>query len=383
MAFPTSARIVIIGGGVIGASIAHHLGAAGVDDVVLLERGALGSGSTCKAAGGVRAQFSDALNIQISARSMAAYRRFGDSHGQEIDFRSAGYLFLLSRPGDVAAFEASVALQNELGVPSRMVDIAEAKRLSPLIETDGVLAAAYSAEDGYCTPESVVLGYAASARAHGAQLITDCEVLGISTVAGEIRAVDTNRGTVATDVVICAAGAWSAAVGAMVGVDLPVAPYRRELAFTEPVADTGAVPMTIDFSAGFYFRPEGRGLLLGMSDPDEPPGFGIQRSAAWLGKLADAIRTRTPKLLDVGLTSGWAGLYEVTPDHNALIGEAAAAGRFLYATGFSGHGFMQAPAVGEIVTDLVLGREPFVAVTDLSADRFARAGRSRAELNYV
>jgi sarcosine oxidase subunit beta len=384
MTLPSSADIVIIGGGVIGTSIAFHLAEAGARDVVLVEREALGSGSTCKAAGGFRAQFSDELNIRLGARSIAAFAGFGSRPGQEIDLHQVGYLFLLSRPEDVAAFERSVPLQNALGVPSRMLDVAAARRLSPLIETDGLLAAAFSPEDGHCTPESVVLGYATGARRHGATMVTHCEVLGIETRGGEIRAVDTTRGRIATSTVVCAAGAWSAAVGDMVGVALPVVPYRRQIMFTEPMeaAIQLAVPMTIDFTTSLYFHREGRGLLLGMSDPDEEPGFRLSRSDAWLPRLAAAIARRAPRILDVGLTGGWAGLYEVTPDHNALIGEDQEVGRFLYATGFSGHGFLQGPAVGEVVRDLVLGRTPFVDVSPLDARRFAQE-RPRTEINYV
>lgn len=373
---------MIVGGGVIGTSIAFHLAKAGVRDVVLVERGQLGSGSTCKAAGGVRAQFSDALNIQLGAHSLAAYRRFEAELGQCIDLTAAGYLFLLSRPEDVAAFETSVALQNELGVPSRMLTPAEAERLSPLIDTDGVLAAAYSAEDSYCTPESVVLGYATGARHAGATLLTGCEVLGVEVDGGSIRAVRTTGGRIRTSTVVCAAGAWSASIGEMVGTPLPVVPYRRQLAFTEPIDPHIPVPMTIDLSSAFYFRREGRGLMLGMSDPDEPPGFQLSRSEEWLNKLAGATAKRAPSLLGTGITGGWAGLYEVTPDHNALIGESPDVGRFLYATGFSGHGFMQGPAVGEIVRDLVLGTTPFVDVRPLDARRFDRA-ELRMENNYV
>ncbi|HEY7483387.1 MAG TPA: FAD-binding oxidoreductase [Streptosporangiaceae bacterium] len=380
---PGAADVVIIGGGVMGTSIAFHLAEAGVRRVVLVDRAELGSGSTCKAAGGVRAQFSDAVNIRLGARSLEAFARFGTRPGQEIDLHRVGYLFLLSHPDDVAAFERSVRLQNELGVPSRMIDVTEARRLSPLIETDGLLAAAFSPDDGHCTPESVVLGYASGARRHGAHLQTHCDVLDIETRGGEINAVVTALGRIETPAVVCAAGAWSAAVGAMAGVDLPVTPYRRQIMFTEPVGGLPpALPMTIDFATTFYFHGEGRGLLLGMSDPEEPPGFHLDRSDAWLPRLGEAIAARAPRILDVGLTTGWAGLYEVTPDHNALIGEAAAPGRFLYATGFSGHGFLQGPAVGEVVRDLYLGREPFVDVTPFDAGRF-RDDLLRPEINYV
>ncbi|MFD7646082.1 NAD(P)/FAD-dependent oxidoreductase [Streptomyces albidoflavus] len=382
MDVPSSADVVIVGGGIMGTSVAFHLAEAGVR-VVLVERGELGSGSTCKAAGGVRAQFSDALNIQLGARSLAAYRRFGRTPGQDVDLRTTGYLFLLSRPGDVASFEAGVALQNELGVPSRMVDVTEARRLSPLIATDGLLAAAYSPEDGYCTPESAVLGYAVGARRHGATLLTGCEILGIDTRGGEIHAVRTSGGRIATSTVVCAAGAWSAAVGEMVGVRLPVTPYRRQLAFTEPVAPDVPAPMTLDFSSAFYFRREGQGLMFGMSDPHEQPGFRLNRTQRWLAELAGQMAVRVPAALEAGITGGWAGLYEVTPDHNALIGESPEVGRFLYTTGFSGHGFMQAPAAGEIMRDLVLEKKPFVDVGPLDARRFEGTAQLRTESNYV
>jgi sarcosine oxidase subunit beta len=380
--FPTRASAVIIGGGVIGTSIAFHLAEAGVSDVVLIERGELGGGSTCKAAGGFRAQFSDAVNIELGARGIAAFTDFARRPGQEIDLHQVGYLFLLSRPEDVAEFERSVALQNELGVPSRMLDVAEIRRLSPLVRTDGLLAAAFSPEDGHCTPESVVLGYAGAARRLGAHLLTGCEVLGLDTAGGEVRGVRTSAGPIATGTVICAAGAWSAAVGEMAGVALPVVPLRRQILFTQPLELAGPVPMTIDFTTTFYFHREGPGLMVGMSDPDERPGFDISRSDAWLPRLTEAIATRAPDLLDVGITSGWAGLYEVTPDHNALIGEAPDVSRFLYATGFSGHGFLQGPAVGEVIRDLYLRREPVVDVTPLDARRFDRESL-RTEHNYV
>lgn len=382
-ALPSRAEAVIIGGGVVGTSIAFHLGETGVRDVVLIERGDLGSGSTSKAAGGVRAQFSDELNIRLGARSLEAFGRFAERPGQEIDLHRVGYLFLLSRSADVAAFERSVALQNDLGVPSRMVDVAEARRLSPLISTEGLLAASFSPEDGYCTPEAVVLGYANGARRHGVHLRTRCEVLDIQTSGAEIVAVHTDHGRIVTNTVVCAAGAWSQQVGAMVGVELPVVPYRRQVVVTAPIGGLPPViPMTIDFTSTFYFHAEGEGLLLGMSDPDERPGFHLERSDAWLPRLTEAIGVRAPRILDAGLASGWAGLYEVTPDHNALIGEADAPSRFLYATGFSGHGFLQGPAVGEVIRDLYLGRDPFVDVSALDAGRFGST-RLRPETHLV
>jgi sarcosine oxidase subunit beta len=376
---PKSASVVVIGGGVIGTSIAFHLAEAGARDVLVLDRGMLGAGSTAKAAGGVRAQFSDELNIRIALRSLDAFEDFGRRPGWEIDLEQVGYLFLLTTPNDVAEFERSVALQRSLGAPTELVGPDEAARLCPLIDTRDVLAASYCPRDGYCTPDAVVQGYAAGARSHGATIVTDCAVTGIR--GGLVR---TARGDVATDTIVCAAGAWSAGIAELVGVDLPISPLRRQILFTEPIAGVPRdMPMTIDFETSFYFHREGPGLLMGMSYADETPGFSTERSDDWLPDLRAAMARRTPGLLDVGIKGGWAGLYEDTPDHNALIGEMTVGGaRFVYATGFSGHGFLQAPGVGEIVRDMVLGGRPWVDVSELGVDRFA-AQRLRPEHNVV
>jgi sarcosine oxidase subunit beta len=380
---PPTASVVVIGGGVTGLATAYELARAGVRDVVLLDRDALGAGSTCKAAGGVRAMFSDPVNITLGARSLETFRDFPARFGQEIDFAAVGYLFLLSTPEAVAAFEDAVALQNSLGVPSRMIGVAEAQRLSPLIAPDGLLAAAFSPTDGHCTPESVVLGYASAARRAGATLLPHCAATGLEVTDGRVAAVHTAAGTVRTDAVVCAAGAWSAEVGGWAGVDLPVTPLRRQVLVTEPVPGLDPhTPFTIDFATSFYFHREGRGLLMGMSDPDETPGFRLTRSDDWLPRLGEAIERRAPELAGVGVAGGWAGLYEMTPDHNALIGRADEVEGFLYATGFSGHGFLMGPAVGEVVRDLYLGRETLVDVSGLGAARFRGAG-VRPELNVV
>jgi sarcosine oxidase subunit beta len=383
MPLPEAADVVIVGGGVMGTSIAFHLAEAGVRRVVLLEQHQLGSGSTSKAAGGVRANFSDELNIALGARSLEAFARFEERPGQAIDLHSVGYLFLLSTADQLALFEESTRLQNAAGLPTRMISAAESASLAPIISPEGLVGACFSPTDGHCTPESVVLGYASAARRLGAQLITGCTVTGIDAVGNHITAVRTDLGTIDTSTVICVAGAWSAGIGAMVGVDLPVTPLRRQIVVTEAIPSLPArMPMTIDFSSTFYFHSEGPGLLVGLSDPDEQPGFYLDRTEDWLPRLTAAMEQRAPSLLDVGLASGWAGLYENTPDHNALIGEADGISRFLYATGFSGHGFLQGPAVGEIIRDLYLGRTPYVDVSPLHADRFRTAGH-RAEQNIV
>lgn len=378
---PARADVVVIGGGVIGLSTAYHLARAGAGDVVLLEQDALGSGSTCKAAGGVRAQFSDEVNIRLAQRSLEVFGRFEELFGQPIDLHRVGYLFLLEDAGDVADFERAAARQNSLGVPTRMIDPEEARRLSPLISTQGLLAASWHAGDGHCSPESVVQGYARAARRAGARLVSGCAVTGAEVEEGggggpgRIRAVLTGAGRIETEQVVCAAGPWSGQVAGWFGVDLPVEPLRRQIVCTGPVPGRGdGTPMTIDFTSSFYFHDEGPGLLVGMSDREETAGFKLGRDDAWLPGLAAAIERRAPALADVELRSGWAGLYEMTPDHNGLVGMAHALPGFAYATGFSGHGFLMGPAVGEVVAALVLGEEPPVDVSDLGVGRFADGG---------
>ncbi len=380
---PDRASVVIIGGGVMGLSAAYHLARAGVEDVVLVERGALGEGSTCKAAGGVRSLFSDEINIALGLRSLEAFERFGTDMGTEIDLHQVGYLFLIDDADHEAALGRAVELQNSMGVPSRMIGPEEAHRLSPLVDTAGIRSAVWSPRDGHCTPESVVLGYATGARRLGVRVVTGCEVTGIATEEGVVTDVHTSAGPIATDAAICAAGAWSGDVARLAGVDLPVRPLRRQVAITAPIADLDPqTPFTVDFASSFYFHREGQGLLLGMPEDADAWGFDMSRSGDWLESLAGAIERRLPTLGDVGIQSGWAGLYEMTPDHNALIGESAEVSRFLYATGFSGHGFLMGPAVGEIISDLYAGVTPSIDVGGLAVERFATSS-PRPELNIV
>jgi sarcosine oxidase, subunit beta len=378
-----SAEVVIIGGGVMGASTAFHLAEAGCTGVVLVEADQLACGSTSKSAGGVRLQFSDEINIELAKRSIDAFEAFPDRPGADIEFKQVGYLFLLTEEQHVAEFTENVALQNAMGVPSRMLTPLEAKQLSPLIDVDDVLAASFCQRDGHVNPEMVVHGYASAARALGARVVQQCPVTGIDLDGDRIVAVQTTRGPIRTNTVVCAAGAWSDRIAAMAGATLPVVPVSRPIWYTEPMPGRPAqVPMTIDFATGFYFHAEGEGLLFGMADPDQPAGFDARTRSDWLERTADVVARRAPAILDVGVAGGWDGFYETTPDHNALSGEFTSPSRFLYTTGFSGHGFQLGPAVGEVMRDLVLGHTPVVDVSAFSADRFER-GLARAERNIV
>ena len=350
----------MIGGGALGAATAFHLRRLGVDDVVLVERDSLASGSTSKSAGGIRSQFADELNIRIALRSLVEFERMAE----EIAFRQDGYLFLLDRKEDVATFRDAVALQQSLGVPSRVLSPDEARELVPQLVVDDLLAATFCPRDGTATPESVVQWYA---RESGAQIMQSCAVTGIDVRDGVVRGVETTRGRVDTSSVVCCAGAWSSEVASLAGVRLPVEGIPRSMWFTPQ--DGGLpehVPLTIDFTSGFYFHREGPGLAFGGRDDD----------------VFEAAAHRLPVLADLPVQTSWWGYYDVSPDWDALVGEATDVSRFLYATGFSGHGFQQAPAVGEHVAELVVGAAPTLDLSPFSATRFAD-GAARPEAFVV
>ena len=383
---PEHASVVIVGGGVIGTSIAYHLAASGVPDVVLIEREELASGSTCKAAGGVRATFSQPANIAIGLRGLQVYAQFDELYGQDIDFSRDGYLYLLSDSDSLAAFTEQVAVHNRHGVPSAIIDPAEAKRISPLIRTDDMVGACWSPRDGKATPEAVVAGYAAAARRHGARIIRHCEVLDVTRRGTSVTGVVTDLGTISTTTLVCAAGAWSRQIGDMLDVDIPVTPVRRQIAFTEPLADLPATSpsLTIDFPSSFYFHPEGSGLLLGWSDPNEQPGFNLKFELEdWLMGVGEIAQRCAPAVLDYGIRTGWAGLYEVTPDNNQIIDRPTCIDGLLIATGYSGHGFLMGPATGEIIRDLYYGKTPDYDISGFTLDRFDRAATARSEVNIV
>ncbi|MGO2025988.1 MAG: NAD(P)/FAD-dependent oxidoreductase [Brevibacterium aurantiacum] len=389
---PASAEVVIIGAGVMGASIAYHLAKHGAKDIVLVERNVPGSGSTSKAAGGVRCQFSDEVNIALATRSLEVLRNFETEFGVDIDLVSNGYLFLLDSAADAETFAANVALQQRMGLDSRMLTVAEVAELAPYIDTEGIVAGAFNPGDGHCTPEAVVSGYVSAARGLGVQVLKNCEVTEFESTEGadsrRVTAVTTSKGRIESAQVVCAAGAWSGLIGEAAGVDLPVRPLRREIMVSEPVdeaalgIDLARMPFTIDFSTSFYVHPEGPGLLFGCPDEADVWDFDDKRNPDWLPTLAELIETRAPALGNVEAKRGWAGLYEMTPDHNALIGEAEELSGFFYACGFSGHGFLMGPAVGEVVADLMTGHQPFVDVSGLDKRRFATSGL-RKELNIV
>lgn len=371
-----------------GASVAYHLTRRGLTSVVLLEREELlAAGSTGRNAGGVRHQFSNEANIRLSIESIALIERFADEVGWPVDFHQDGYLFLLSTDAAVATFRKNVELQRRLGVETEWLDADAAARLAPGLNTDGVIGATFCARDGIADPNGVTMGFARAAQAAGAEIERLTEVTGIIVDRGRIAGVETTRGRIASPVVVNAAGPYARAVGRLAGVDVPVDPYRRHIfiaAFDRSTAAPAAPAshiMVIDFATTFYFHREGAGILFGMGDPDERPTFDTSVQWDFLSEVTGVAVRRLPALQDASISHAWAGLYEMSPDANPIIGPVAARPGLFLINGFSGHGFQHSPAAGRILADLIAGRDPGIDLAPFSYERFS-AGAAAGE-RYV
>jgi sarcosine oxidase, subunit beta len=370
---PRTASTVVIGGGVMEASSAYHLAKAGVPDVVLLEREAFfGLGATGRCAGGIRHQFATEINIRLSQHSLRMLDELEAETGQPALVRKCGYLFVLTRAQDAAAFQRHAALQRSLGVPTEWLSGDEVRRRLPDCAFPDALGGTYLASDGLADPNSVVMAYVNAARRLGARCLTGASVEAIEIEAGQVSAVVTNLGRLAVGCVVNAAGPWSAPVAALAGVTLPVQPVRRQWLTTTPLpALAPDFPFVIDFAQSLYFHREGEGLLTGMSNPHEPPGFEQSVDADWELIHLEAAVQRLPLLEPAGVTSRWAGLYEVTPDAHPILGATPVDG-FFVVTGFSGHGFMHGPICGRLLAEVITeGRARTLDISPLALSRFA------------
>jgi sarcosine oxidase subunit beta len=384
MPVPKTASIVIIGGGVMGASAAYHLAQRGIKDVVLLEKEEFfGQGATGRCAGGVRYQFATEVNIRLSLASLPMLERFPEEMGQEVDYRQCGYLFLLTNQQDIAAFERNVALQNKLGVPTQWLTGDEIRARLPQMRLDDVIKGTFNAKDGICDPNGVVMGYINAATKLGATCLGGVDVTGLQVSGGKVTGVETNQGSISAPLVLNAAGPWAAQVGAFAGVEIPITPVRRQMLTTTPLPEVPAdFPFVIDFAQSLYFHREGDGLLTGMSNPDQAAGYDQNVDPDWELVNLERAAARLPLLEKAGLASHWAGLYEVTPDAHPIFGKTPVDGFFLVA-GFSGHGFMHGPVAGKLMTEIMLdGTASTVDVSMLDLARFAE-GRQIREYNVI
>ena len=373
---PGTAECVIIGGGVVGCSLAYHLARDGIKPL-LLERGSLGEGSTARCAGGVRQQFATEVNVRVGMMSMRMLERFPEELGATADLRQVGYLFVASSAEEQEQFARNVEMQRAVGLRDvQLLDVEGVRALVPELRTDDLYGGSFCPSDGLAGPNEVTAGYAGAARRAGALIVEGCEVSEVLRSRGRVTGVRTADGaTVSAPLVVNCAGPYAALVGRMAGVELPVRPFRRHIFVTEPFAlSRRPAPMTVDFRTSFYFHEEGAGLLLGMSDPDEPTSFDTSVSWDFLEHLIEHATWRLPVLDRAEIHTGWAGLYEVSPDNQAIAGESPALPGFWLCCGFSGHGFMQAPAMGALLADLILARPPAIDLIPFSPARFGDGG---------
>lgn len=372
-----TADVVIIGGGIVGSSIAYHLTEQGCKNVVVIEREAhQGKGSTGKSMGGVRAQFSTPVNIQMSLYSIPFYARFDDCLGYPAGYRPQGYLFLATSEAHLRYLATNMQKQVELGLKSvKKVSAQDIAKTYPQLRTDDVLGGNFCSTDGFVDPYSAMIGFMTRATEQGARLWRGTEVTGISADCNGVAAVATSREMISTRVVVNAAGAWAAQIAKMAGIDLPVVPLRRMLVPTEPFDQyPHTAPMTIDMSNGFHFRPESLGFLLAWNDPEETTGYQTDFEPTFIEKILERAANRVPCFENVAVNpkKAWAGLYEMTPDHHPILGPVPEISGFFCANGFSGHGVMHAPATGKILSDLVLkGETDLIDASLLNLQRFA------------
>jgi sarcosine oxidase subunit beta len=372
-----TADVVIIGSGIVGSSVAYHLAEAGCTNVLVVEREAhQGKGSTGKSMGGVRAQFATTVNIQLSRYSIDFFATFDEQIGYPADYRPHGYLFCATSERHLEYLKANRKRQLALGVKNvELISRADIVKILPQLRVDDVMGGTYCPTDGFVDPHSVMMGFMLKAREQGVRLWLDTRVTGIEVDNGHVTSVSTTRGFVSTPVVVNAAGAWAAEVATMAGAELPVEPLRRQLVPTEPFDGLPKrFPMVIDMSTGFHFRREGKGILLAWNDPEETPGFKTDFDTSFVEKILTRAASRVPCLADAAVNPrrAWAGLYEMTPDHHAIIGPAPNVKGLFFVNGFSGHGVMHSPASGRITADLILqGYSDLIDVAKLGVERFA------------
>jgi sarcosine oxidase subunit beta len=367
------APVVIIGAGCIGASIAYHLGRRGVRGVVVLEKEPFaGAGSTSKAAGGVRAQFSTPINVRLSMLSVTHYERFAAEMGCDPVFFQVGYLFVVTDEAQWRAFQAQADMQRGLGLEVRTLTAAGVHALVPELRVDDVNGATFCPTDGLCNPHEITQAYVAKAREAGARFRFSEPALGLVREAGRVTGVRTASGEIAAPMVINAMGAHAAELGAWAGVGIPVQPIRRHCFTTEPLPFVrDDLPMIVDMRSGIYMHRESGGMLLGYANPEEPAGFGTAVNWDLLERVVEPAMHRLPALEAAEVSNAWAGLYETSPDHNALLGPPAGIEGLMLANGFSGHGLMHAPAVGQLIAEWVVDGQPSIDLHDLRPGRFA------------
>lgn len=369
-----TADVVIIGGGISGCAIAYNLAKKGVKNIVVIEKGYLSSGSTGRCGAGVRMQWGTEMNCSFAKYSIEFFERAEEElqYSGSIDFKQGGYLIVASTEKEELQFKKNLELQKRLGIPSKFLTPKEAKEYIPYMDETKITCATYCPKDGHLNPFHATQAYADAAARLGVEIQKFTEVIAIETKGGKVSAVVTDRGRIETPVVVNAAGGHAAAIGKMVGVELPIIPERHEILVTEPV-DPLQGPMFMSFSLNVYCQqtPEGS-FIMGRGDIDEPHDYNINSSWDFMEKMAKTTCELLPLLKKLNVVRQWAGMYAMTPDRQPIYGEAPDVKGFYIAAGFSGHGFMFGPATGIVMAECILGEKTTLPIKQLDLGRFAR-----------
>jgi sarcosine oxidase subunit beta len=369
--------VAVVGGGIVGLAVANALAERGVRRVVVLERGTCGMGSTAKATGGIRCQFGAEINVRLTLRSLEAFRDWPHRYGGDAGYRPVGYVFMAATADQLEGLLRGVELQRRLGARVELWAPDELAQRLPGVTVDGVAGATFGPDDGLGDPGTAVGSLRAACLRRGVRIEEGIGVDAIGLAGGRATGVDAGGQRFAADAVVIAAGPWSAAVGRLAGVELPVTPRHRQ-AYRAGAAP-GLVrpsPLTVDLGTGVYFHTDGDGLVFGGGDRDSPPGFDDRVWPEDAPRVVELLTRRLPQMRDAPLTGSWAGLREMTPDDVAILGPIEEVPGLFAATGFSGHGFMHAPAAGEIAGALLTGAEPPFDASAMSPGRFSAGVRS-------
>ncbi len=359
-----------------GASIAYHLAREGVEDVIIIDRAhSPGAGSTGRATGGFRGQFATAINVQLSLASREQLLRFEEDTGVDPGYQQVGYLWLASRYSEIDAIRAAHKVQREQGLDEvREIDVDEIRDINPFISRDSLIGGSFCPTDGYIQPLEILRGYLETGERLGVRFLWDAECVGMDRSGSTITKVRTTRGEIETEKVVNAAGPWASLIASMAGVSLPVSPLRRQAAFTVPTdAIPPDMPMSIFMTGGFHIRArDGRALLSWPNPESEGEPSELVADDAWIDQAAAMMRDKVPALRRVPIDRPhcYAGLYEMSPDHHAILGLSPRCENMYFANGSSGHGVMHSPAIGSIITDLILERKPQIDVSMLRPSRF-------------
>lgn len=366
-------RVVIVGGGIIGSSIAFHLAAAGHRDVVVLERGRVGEATTAMATGGIRQQFSSPVNIELARAAVDYFARFEELVGEPLAFRQHGYLFVTAERATMEQLVRSATVQHRHGVPVSIIAPDEIAALAPGIDVSDLVGGTFCATDGSASPTDVCAAFARHARQLGVRILQGTQVDAVDAADRYLKVI-TAEGGFHADVVINAAGPWAPAIGTMVGVDHPIEPHPRQaFAIRRPEWIDAGMPLTVDLDTGAYIHPELGAVIVGGTDRDRPASLEATVDESLLERLIEALVHRFPGLADAEVMRSWVGLREMTPDDHALVGPVPDVPGYWIAAGFSGHGFMHSPVIGREVARWLVDGAPSIDLSSLSPGRFDAA----------